>query len=106
MPDDINFIISIPVREEDAENVINAFLNLKPYAQTPYQYTVKDLAGNTIDNPVTPAMYVEDCIGFFVMEMTKSHLINQIAEQAKSAALEAASASTNDLGTWINQNLP
>lgn len=105
MPDDINFIISIPVREEDAENVINAFLNLKPYAQNAYQYTVTDLAGNTINNPVTPAMYVEDCIGYFVMEMTKSYLINQVAEQAKADALEAATATTNNLGTWINQNL-
>jgi hypothetical protein len=42
MPDDINFTISIPVRTEDADNVLNAFLTLKPYANTPYQETVKD----------------------------------------------------------------
>jgi hypothetical protein len=106
MPDDVNFIISIPVREEDAENVVNAFLNLKPYAPSAYQDTVTDLAGNVISNPITPAMYVEDCIAFYIMEMTKSYLINQVAEQAKTAALEAATTSTNDLGTWINQNLP
>jgi hypothetical protein len=29
-----------------------------------------------------------------------------VAEQAKAAALEAANTATNDLGTWINQNLP
>ena len=106
MPDDINFIVSIPVREEDADNVINAFLDTKPYAQSAYQSTVKDMAGNTIVNPITPAMFVEDCIAFYIMEMTKSYLINQVAEQAKAAALEAANTATNDLGTWINQNLP
>jgi hypothetical protein len=51
-------------------------------------------------------MFVEDCIAFYIMEMTKSHLVNQVAEQAKAAALEAANTATNDLGTWINQNLP
>jgi hypothetical protein len=106
MPDDINFTISIPVRAEDADNVLNAFLTLKPYANAPYQETVKDAAGNTITNPVNPAMYVEDCIAFYIMEMTKSHLVNQVAEQAKAAALEVANTATNDLGTWINQNLP
>jgi len=102
MPDDINFIISIPVREEDAENVINAFLNLKPYAQTPYQYTVKDLAGNTIDNPVTPAMYVEDCIAFYLMDITSNYLIRQAAESATQIASEQADQIINDLKSWID----
>jgi hypothetical protein len=106
MPDDINFTISIPVRTEDADNVLNAFLTLKPYANAPYQETVKDAAGNAITNPINSAMFVEDCIAFYIMEMTKSHLVNQVAEQAKAAALEAANTATNDLGTWINQNLP
>lgn len=102
MPDDINFIISIPVREEDAENVINAFLNLKPYAQTPYQYTVKDLAGNTIDNPVTPAMYVEDCIAFYLMDITSNYLIRQASESATQIASEQADQMINDLKSWID----
>jgi len=102
MPDNtIEFTVSIPVREEDADAVIDAFLSAKPY-NTEYQSTVLDLAGNLIENPITPAMYVEDCIAFYLMDITSNYLIRQAAESATQIASEQADQMINDLKSWID----
>ena len=100
------FTITIPVREQDAQSVIDAFLDQRPYAQTPYQENVLDQAGNTIINPITKAMFVEDCIAYYIMDITRNFLITQAAENAKDAASIKANVFVNDLGTWINQQNP
>jgi hypothetical protein len=102
MPNEtIQFTISIPVREEDANTVINAFLSMKPY-NAAYESTTLDLAGNVIENPITPAMYVEDCIAFYLMDITKNYLVNQAALNATQIATEQADQIVNDLKGWIN----
>ena len=102
MPEEtIQFTISIPVREEDADTVINAFLNMKPYNAS-YETTTLDLAGNIMENPITPAMYVEDCIAFYLMDITKNHLIKQASQTAPDAAAQQANQLVNDLKTWID----
>lgn len=102
MPEEnISFTISIPVREEDAQTVIDAFLASMPY-NNPYQTTTLDLAGNVITNPITPAMYVEDCIAFYIMEITKNYLISQAAKTAQEVASEQANNLTQDLKNWID----
>lgn len=102
MPDEtIQFTISIPVREEDADTVINAFLNMQPY-NTSYQATTLDLAGNMIANPITPAMYVEDCLAFYLMDITKNYLIKQAAQSATDTASQQANQLVNGLRDWID----
>jgi hypothetical protein len=102
MPDEtIQFTVSIPVREEDADVVIDAFLNLKPY-NTSYSSTTLDLAGNIMPNPITPAMYVEDCLAYYVMEITKNYLVNQAAETAAETAAQQADLLINGLRSWID----
>jgi hypothetical protein len=102
MPDEtIQFTISIPVREEDAETVINAFLNTNPY-NTSYQTNTVDLAGNIIENPITPAMYVEDCIAYYLMDITKNYLIKQASDSATDAAAQQANLLVNNLKNWID----
>jgi hypothetical protein len=101
MPDQIDFTISIPIREQDAQTVIDAFLSLKPY-NSPYIAQVLDYAGNTIDNPITPAMYVEDCLAYYVMDITRNFLITSAEGQAVDAARESANQITQDLKNWID----
>lgn len=102
MPEEtIQFTISIPVREEDSDTVINAFLNMRPY-NTSYQTTTLDLAGNLIDNPITPAMYVEDCIAFYLMDITQNYLIKQASQMAADTAAEQANQLVNNLKDWID----
>ena len=96
------FLVTIPVREEDAQTVIDAFLDQRPYAPAPYKETVLDQAGNTITNPITKAMYVEDCIAFYLMDITKNHLIKQASQTATDAAAQQANQLVNDLKTWID----
>jgi len=104
MPEtDIAFTISIPINEEDAQKVIDAFLASKPY-NTDYQMKVKDLAGNLVDNPITPAMYVEDSVAYFIMDITKNYLVNQAADIAKTIAQNEAEQVTTDLRNFINNN--
>lgn len=101
MANEIQFTISIPVREEDANNVINAFKQNKPY-NSPYLEQVEDLAGNVINNPITPAMYVEDCIAFYILSITKNYLINQATSQAIDTATIEADNKLNSLRAWID----
>lgn len=104
MPEtDIAFNINIPIREQDAEQIVNAFMQARPY-NTTYSNTVQDQAGNTIENPITPLMYVEDCVAFYIMDITKSYLINQTAEQARSIAQGQTIQLVNDLRNYINNN--
>lgn len=98
---DIQFTISIPVREEDAENVINAFLSIKPY-NSGYSNYIEDLAGNIIENPITPAMYVEDCIAYYILAMTKSYLIDKNSQQAINDAEIQADQTVASLKSWID----
>ncbi len=99
------FLVTIPVREEDAQTVINAFLDQRPYAPAPYQETVLDQAGNTIPNPITKAMYVEDCIAYYIMDITRNFLVTEAANAAKNAASVAADSLANDLSSWINAQI-
>jgi hypothetical protein len=102
MPNDnISFTITIPVRELDAETVINAFLQLHPY-NNEYVPVVEDYAGNLIENPITPSMYVEDCIAYYVMEVTKSYLVNNASATATELAKQQASQQTDSLKSWID----
>ena len=49
----MEFVISIPIRQQDAQNVIDAFVTKRPYnAPVPADTTV-DNAGNVIPNPIT-----------------------------------------------------
>jgi len=100
------FTVTIPVREQDAQSVIDAFLDQKPYAPAPYQENVLDQAGNSMPNPISKAMFVEDCIAFYVMDITKNYLISQAAETAKQSASAAADTFVTDLATWISQQNP
>lgn len=100
---DIAFTISIPIREEDSQVVIDAFLASKPY-NTVYTPSVIDFAGNIIDNPITPEMYVEDAVAFYIMDITKNYLINQAAEIAKTTAANQAQNLVDNLRNYINSN--
>lgn len=101
----IAFLVTIPVRQEDAQTVIDAFLDQRPYAPAPYRETVLDQAGNSIPNPITKAMYVEDCIAYYIMDITRNHLITEAANAAKNAASAAAETLAGDLSSWINTQI-
>ena len=54
----IDFLVTIPIRDTDAQNVIQAFVNKRPYGAPVPADKVVDNAGNEIDNPITKENYV------------------------------------------------
>jgi len=100
---DIAFTISIPIREEDAQVVIDAFLSANPY-KINYSSFVEDLAGNIIENPITPEMYVEDSVAYYLMDVTKNYLISKAANEANDIASNQAQQVIENLRNYINAN--
>jgi hypothetical protein len=101
---EIEFVVSIPIRQEDAQNVINAFVSKRPYGASVPADKVVDNAGNEIENPITKENYVEDCIAYFILDVTKTYLIQKVSREANAQAKVDAEAVASDLANWIRNN--
>jgi hypothetical protein len=101
---EIEFVVSIPLRQEDAQNVINAFVSKRPYGAPVPTDKVFDNAGNEIDNPITKENYVEDCIAYFILDVTKNYLIEKVSREANAHAKVNAEVVASDLADWIRNN--
>ena len=99
----VEFVVSIPIRQEDAQNVIDAFLSKRPYNAPVPADTVLDNAGNVITNPITKQNYVEDCIAYFVLDVVQSYLVRKATSEARVNADENAATVVSELETWIRQ---
>lgn len=99
----MEFMVSIPIRQEDAQNVVDAFVTKRPYNAPVPADTVSDNAGNTITNPITKQNYVEDCIAFFILDVVQSYLVRKATTDARLNADTDATTVVNELETWIRQ---
>ena len=99
--DPIAFVITIPLRDTELEDMKAAFVALKPYGATVPADTVLDNAGNSIPNPVTKENYIEDCIGYYVLAVTKSYLVEKAASEAKAAETVTVENTVSDLASWM-----
>jgi hypothetical protein len=99
----MEFMVSIPIRQEDAQNVVDAFVTKRPYNAPVPADTVSDNAGNTITNPITKQNYVEDCIAFFILDVVQSYLVRKATADARLNADTDATTVVNELETWIRQ---
>jgi hypothetical protein len=99
----MEFLVSIPIRTEDAQNVIDAFITKRPYNAPVPAETVADNAGNSIPNPITKANYVEDCIAYYILDITKTYIVKKAALEARVTANQDATTVVNELETWIRQ---
>ena len=99
----MEFMISIPIRQEDAQNVVDAFVTKRPYNAPVPADTVLDNAGNPIPNPITKSNYVEDCVAFYVLDVVKSYIVRKAASEARATADQDATTMVSELETWIRQ---
>jgi hypothetical protein len=99
--DPIAFTITIPIRDTELEDIKAAFVALKPYGAPVPPDTVLDNAGNSIPNPITKENYVEDCIGYFILAVTKSYLVEKAASEAKTTETTTVENTVSDLASWM-----
>jgi len=99
----VEFLVSIPIRQEDAQNVIDAFVSKRPYGAPVPADIVNDNAGNPIPNPITKANYVEDCVAYFILDVVQSYLVRKAATEARTNADQNATTVVNELETWIRE---
>jgi hypothetical protein len=98
--DPIAFIITIPIRDTELEDIKSAFLQKRPYNAPIPVDTVLDNAGNVISNPITKENYIEDCIAYFVLETTKNYLVEKDAKAAKDTETTNMNAVVSDFVSW------
>jgi hypothetical protein len=99
--DPIAFVITIPIRDTELEDIKSAFLALRPYGAPIPVDTVLDNAGNSIPNPITKENYVEDCIGYYILAVTKSYLVEKAASEAKAAETINVDNTVSDVASWM-----
>ena len=99
--DPISFVITIPIRDQELADIKSAFVSKQPYGAPVPSDNVLDNAGNLLDNPITQENYIEDCIGYFILETTKAYLVEKAAKTAKDTASITMDQNVTDLATWI-----
>ena len=93
----MEFLVSIPIRTEDAQNVIDAFITKRPYNAPVPAETVADNAGNSIPNPIKESFKLKvtfwsAAVGWFVKGSTgKAANLAASNKATFSAALAEAS---------------
>lgn len=97
----IAFVVTIPIREQELADIKNAFLTKRPFNAPVPSDKILDNAGNLIDNPITKENYIEDCIAYFILETTKTYLVEKAAKTAKESSSITMEQNVTDLATWI-----
>jgi len=91
-----SFIINIPIRAVDAEDVKNAFAYSYGYSST------VEIGGVTVANPISKEEFVKQkCINF-MLDITKSNLIRNEEIAAKQAAEMAAGERASEVTQWFD----
>jgi hypothetical protein len=92
-----DFTINVPIRQDDAEDVKNAFA-------AAYGYTDTITAGNgvLVPNPMTKEQFVQQCCINFMLNITKNYLVKVEEIAATNAAVAAVSARTAEVTQWFD----
>jgi hypothetical protein len=96
-PDAINFTIEVPIRLDDANDVMNAFATSYGYSET-----VEVGQGITQPNPLSKEVFVSQCVENFVMNVLKAHMVKKEFELAKNQAEQEAAQRTLDAAQWFD----
>lgn len=92
-----DFTINVPIRNEDAEDVKNAFA-------AAYGYSDTILAGNgvLVPNPITKEQFVQQCCINFMLNITKNYLVKVEEIAATNAAVAAVAVRTEEVTQWFD----
>jgi hypothetical protein len=91
------FTINVPIRNDDAEDVKNAFADA-------YGYTETINAGNgvMVPNPITKEQFVQQCCINFMLNITKNYLVKVEEIAATNAAVAAVAVRTEEVTQWFD----
>ena len=92
-----DFTINVPIRQDDAEDVKNAFASA-------YGYTDTITAGNgvLVPNPMTKEQFVQQCCINFMLNITKNYLVKVEEISATNAAVAAVTERTAEVTQWFD----
>ena len=96
-PDAINFTIEVPIRLDDANDVMNAFATSYGYSET-----VEVGQGMTQPNPISKEVFVSQCVENFVMNVLKAHMVKKEFELARNTAEQLAASRQLDAAQWFD----
>ena len=96
-PDTINFTIEVPIRLDDANDVMNAFATSYGYSET-----VEVGQGMTQPNPISKEIFVSQCVENFVMNVLKAHMVKKEFELARNTAEQLAASRQLDAAQWFD----
>jgi len=96
-PDAINFTIEVPIRLDDANDVMNAFATSYGYSET-----VEVGQGMTQPNPISKEIFVSQCVESFVMNVLKAHMVKKEFELARNTAEQLAASRQLDAAQWFD----
>ena len=96
-PDAINFTIEVPIRLDDANDVMNAFATSYGYSET-----VEVGQGMTQPNPISKEIFVSQCVENFVMNVLKAHMVKKEFELARNTAEQLAASRQLDAAQWFD----
>jgi hypothetical protein len=91
------FTINVPIREEDAEDVKNAFA-----AAYGYSDTINTGDGALGPNPITKEQFVQQCCINFMLNITKNYLVKVEEIAATNAAVAAVAVRTQEVTQWFD----
>ena len=97
MPSGIGYTITVPIRQVDAQDVLDAFSYF-------YNYQEKiDLGFGALEpNPVSKEQFVASCCTQFMLNIYKNYMIEKAELDAKLQAEEQAVQRAKDVTAWFD----
>ena len=97
MPSGIGYTITIPIRQVDAQDVLDAFAYLNNYQDK------VDLGFGVLEpNPITKEQFVASCCTQFMLNIYKNYMIEKAESDARLVAEQQAAQRAQEVTIWFD----
>lgn len=97
MPSGIGYTINIPIRQVDAQDVLDAFVYLNNYQDK------VDLGYGVLEpNPMTKEQFVASCCTQFMLNIYKNYMIEKAESDARVIAEQESAQRAKEVATWFD----
>lgn len=97
MPSGIGYTITIPIRQVDSQDVLDAFCSLNNYQEK------VDLGFGVLEpNPVSKEQFVAACCTQFMLNIYKNYMIEKAESDARTEAIEQSAQRAREVSSWFD----